>query len=1181
MSSNLLKHIDITKLLYRAGIGLWELHLQPHKTFTFDTFGRQLLNFSEDALSYEDLLNLVSEPDRARFDAAFIKVSKQDSQKTIDIAVKITTGGIIKTIQFFGEINDAADRISGILTDTTRYTLDEEERQKLKILVENSPDFMGISGNNGTIEHVNRIGRALLGIDEAIELNTISPADFYPETELGRMQEVYKELNDKGSWKGTIFLKHFKTGESIPGLASFELVMNPVSGEILGRSVTVRDLRPELKAQKALSENETMFRHVTQNAPTGLWMSDAEGGLIYLNKTLVDWTGMAYDDLLGFGWANAVIEEDRQKSGEVFLAAVNGRTHYDVEFRINKSDGTVCWCRAAGDPYYDDNGVYAGYAGFCMDIHQRVEMSEVIQESEQRIRNIIDQAPIAIGVLRGKELIVESGNQIILKVWGKDASIIGKPILEALPEIKGQGFMELLEGVYTTGVPFHGNSILAQLEHHGNIEDIYFDFVYTPVRDSKQEINGVMVVASDVTRQVLAKKEVEESEAKFRALIEEAPVPTAVLFGRELIIETANEPMLKLWGKGGGVMGMRLDKALPELEGQPFLQIFADIFDTGVAYESQEARAELVVDGKLTTFYFNFTYKPLFNSKGEVYAVIDMAIDVTEQVLARKAIEESELFSRTILYNSPIAKMVVTGKDMIIKRVNEKMLDMLGRDETIIEKPFMQVMPELLKTPLMERLTHVFVSGETYYRPDEKIELLRFGKPYTGYYNYIYKALRTVEGDIYGIMITASEVTEEVMARKKIEEAETSLRGAIELANLGTWSINLATGILEYDERLRDWFGFTKQEVITIERAYSPISEDDRPLVKAAILHAVTEGTDGIYNVEYRVKNLKAGFERILHAQGKTYFNEDAIAYKISGTVQDVTNERKVELELTKLVQQRTEELAASNEELQALNEEITVTNEELEEANQHLYRSNEELSQYAYVASHDLQEPLRKIRVFSGILRGQQTLSEENRILVDKIDKSSERMTLLIKDLLEFSKLLKSDLMLRPVNLNDIVKEVIVDFELILQEKHAEISVQDLPVIEAVSLQMNQLFYNIISNGLKFMDPAKEARIVIGSRIVPLAELSRYVHKVKPGTEYYDISFEDNGIGFEEKYAEQIFEVFKRLHGKDVFPGSGIGLALCRRIVNNHGGAIYAESRQGIGTTFHVILPQSAVRGR
>lgn len=162
---------------------------------------------------------------------------------------------------------------------------------------------------------------------------------------------------------------------------------------------------------------------------------------------------------------------------------------------------------------------------------------------------------------------------------------------------------------------------------------------------------------------------------------------------------------------------------------------------------------------------------------------------------------------------------------------------------------------------------------------------------------------------------------------------------------------------------------------------------------------------------------------------------------------------------------------------------------------------------------------------------------------------------------------------MIRKVDLNAIAQDIISDFELVISEKNASITVHPLPVVEAVTLQMNQLLYNLLNNSLKFTAPGRSPVITIQARLLKKEEVLLHIQKPSQG-EYYEISLTDNGIGFETQYAEQIFEIFKRLHGKEIYPGSGIGLALCKKIMNNHSGHIYAESRLGEGTTFHIILP-------
>jgi two-component system CheB/CheR fusion protein len=246
-----------------------------------------------------------------------------------------------------------------------------------------------------------------------------------------------------------------------------------------------------------------------------------------------------------------------------------------------------------------------------------------------------------------------------------------------------------------------------------------------------------------------------------------------------------------------------------------------------------------------------------------------------------------------------------------------------------------------------------------------------------------------------------------------------------------------------------------------------------------------------------------------------------------------------------------------------------------LQQINRELERSNSELQQFAYVASHDLQEPLRKIMTFSDRLQQHfgDGLPEKGNGYVEKIIDSSKRMTRLIDDLLNFSKITKQSEPFKRTDLNTIVKNVLGDFEEIIKEKKAKVEYEKLPVIQAIPVQMEQLFHNLISNGLKFTAKAKQPLIRISARAFNKSRISRFP-RLNVNTEYQEIIVQDNGIGFSTEYANQIFIIFQRLNDKQEFPGTGIGLALCRKIVYNHNGEIFAESKEGKGAAFHVVLP-------
>ena len=265
------------------------------------------------------------------------------------------------------------------------------------------------------------------------------------------------------------------------------------------------------------------------------------------------------------------------------------------------------------------------------------------------------------------------------------------------------------------------------------------------------------------------------------------------------------------------------------------------------------------------------------------------------------------------------------------------------------------------------------------------------------------------------------------------------------------------------------------------------------------------------------------------------------------GTCTDIHNQKLFAEELEKNVQERTLDLK----------------------------KINHELEQFAYAASHDLQEPLRKIIMFSKLLENNLTSTDEMVLgYIERISTSADRMRILINDLLNFSKLSDTDIKYEATDLNSILKEVIADFEFLIMQKEATLTCGELPVIEAIPLQMNQLFYNMVSNALKFTINGRKPLIIIQATVLSQDEMKKFP-SLNQSTTYFKIDVVDNGIGFGNEYSEQIFAIFKRLNNRSDYTGTGIGLALCKKIVFNHNGEIFATAVENQGANFSIILPQ------
>jgi signal transduction histidine kinase len=264
-------------------------------------------------------------------------------------------------------------------------------------------------------------------------------------------------------------------------------------------------------------------------------------------------------------------------------------------------------------------------------------------------------------------------------------------------------------------------------------------------------------------------------------------------------------------------------------------------------------------------------------------------------------------------------------------------------------------------------------------------------------------------------------------------------------------------------------------------------------------------------------------------------------------------------------------------EERKISEEKIKLLNHQLVENNVHLKSINQNLDRFAYVASHDLQEPLRKILLFSDKINMNMSSSMDENIqqYLKKIVNATQRMQQLVNDLLKFSRHTHEVTDLEKTNLNDILNDVVSDMEIDIQKKHATITTGTLPTIYAIPSQIRQLFQNIISNSLKFSKADFPPEIVIEAEMVKGSEATGHA-PLEMEINFYNIYIKDNGIGFDSKYADDIFVVFKRLHSYHEFEGTGIGLSICKKIVEKHNGFIKAFSKIDEGSTFIITLPEN-----
>ncbi|HTM91358.1 MAG TPA: ATP-binding protein, partial [Flavisolibacter sp.] len=253
------------------------------------------------------------------------------------------------------------------------------------------------------------------------------------------------------------------------------------------------------------------------------------------------------------------------------------------------------------------------------------------------------------------------------------------------------------------------------------------------------------------------------------------------------------------------------------------------------------------------------------------------------------------------------------------------------------------------------------------------------------------------------------------------------------------------------------------------------------------------------------------------------------------------------------------------------LEEEVRKRTKELNESNISLMKSNNELQQFAHVASHDLKEPLRKVKTFAGMLGGdtKSSFSDSAKLYLGKINAAADRMSVMIEGVLKYSMLSAAHQKTEQVDLNEIFKNIESDLEILIAQKSASINYYNLPAVEGASVLIYQLFYNLVNNSMKFSRPDQPPVVEISSSVIQIDQ-----------KEFAAIRISDNGIGFEQEFAEKIFETFLRLNSKDRFEGTGLGLSLCKRIAERHGGFIEAFGEPGNGASFVTYLPLKQERG-
>ncbi|KAB7730249.1 PAS domain S-box protein [Rudanella paleaurantiibacter] len=1002
------------------------------------------------------------------------------------------------------------------------------------------------------------------GVPADAPLNVMTLSDIIAETDRER---VFESLNaavqpgSSGKYETEYTITHRLTGQQRVVRAKGKAQFSP-DGRAYRINGTLQDITEQQRADQIRRETEARFQTMAEGSEVLIAVADETGRATYFNKAWVDLTGRSMDDLLDYGWADLVHPEDREGYLNTYLSAFRKREPFSGEFRLRTKAGDFRWLLAKGPVRFRPDGSFAGYISSCVDITENKLAEQALRASEARLQSLIAAAPVAIGVFRGPDLVVELPNQAFIDIVGKGPDIVGKPLREVMPELvtENQPFLNILEGVRTTGKQFKSYDSLVKIVQNGQLTHNYYNITYTPLFDEAGEVYAILDIAVDVTGQVQIQQELTQQKAYLQNALEMAHMGTYRIdlasatghFSENIRdwmnLETASNPMSLIYQKIHPGDWPRVEQVITDS-----LRSEADSHHDityRLAEEADQPVRHLRSIGEVTFV------------DGVPVTINGIIQDVTPQLQARQAIEQSEQNLRSLVNSAPFPIGVYVGRDMRIQLANQSIIDAWGKGNDVIGKRYADVLPELQGQQIFEQLDQVFTTGISYHAQNSRLVLHNQGTPKVTYYNYNFTPLFDANGQVYGVMSTAADVTDLAVAKQRVEEAEASLRGAIELAELATWNMDVnweaGTRHMTYSERLWAWFGFEGNETVH-NTGYNPIAPADQERIEQAIARALRPDTGGAIDVEFTVIHYKTGQQRQVRAVGKTYFDKTGRPVRMTGTAQDVTEQRQTQMALEQQVEERTQQLKALIQDLE---------------------RSNQNLQQFAYVASHDLQEPLRKIQSFGDLLQTYhgKALGEGVEHL-NRMRTAAGRMSILINDLLTYSRISTRQDISGPVSLTEIVKTVLSDLDMVIEETGAEITLDPLPTVLGDRSQLGQLFMNLLSNALKFRQTDVDGhflppRITVTSQVVQTTDLPPGIKPARAADAYYRVDVSDNGIGFDQKYLDRIFQVFQRLHGKSTFAGTGIGLAICEKVAINHGGAITATSQPGEGATFTLYLP-------
>ncbi|RJR43133.1 MAG: PAS domain S-box protein [Desulfobacteraceae bacterium] len=910
--------------------------------------------------------------------------------------------------------------------------------------------------------------------------------------------------------------------------------------------------RGMMRAENALRESQERLALAASGTRSGIYDRDIStgkslwteqvAGILGLRSTATTTTTTLSLSYHYQDWADRVHREDLLRVEAEQSRCMSERLPFEAEYRVVWPDGSVHWVSDRGVFQFESDGHCTRMLGIIMDITERKRAEEALEKAtqqteieKQRLQTILETSPSAVVVVEAPDGRFSFMNKRALALYGVDYK--GVDLNTNVAKIKASrpdGRTCGVDEVPASRALWKGEVVRNEEWTIYRADDVPIPVLASaaPIRNAQGDIVSAVVMFEDITERKKAEEALRESEELYRGVVENT---TAVILriNPAGIITFANQRALNFFGFsteeliGRHVLGTIVPSQ--ESSGRDLAELVDQIIANPDGFHTC-ANENICKDGRLV--WLEWTNSGIYGPAGQLKETLSVGIDATAR---KKAEEELRLALDRLqtFFDHRIGGIgiVIAKAGGGIIQANDYYLDILGctREKLLSgEVDWRKITPpewlpadEHALAQLREKSVCDSYEKE-YQRPDgTRVPVLITDAILPG-----------DSGDILGFVL---DITERKKAEEGLAAAHRQVQSIIDNTTSIVYALDLEERFLLVNSALAELLNSTPAQIIG-KRRHELMPKDDADWHEANDRQVIEAGSALEFEEYSQLKGrsitwLTTKFP-LRDAQGRIY--------AVGGISTDVS-ERK-----------RTEEV------LRKYRDELEIR---VQERTAELERKNQELQEFAYVASHDLSEPLRKVQTFGDLLkaRAAERLTGVERDYVARMTGAANRMQELLDALLRYSRLETQARDPVPLKLQDILQMVTTDLEVSIKQAGADLEMGALPVIKGDPYQWRQVFQNLIANAIKYHRSEVKPRIK--------------VHSEQNGNSCR-ILVEDNGIGFDEKYLDKIFQPFQRLHGKHEYPGTGIGLAICKKIVERHGGSITAKSTPGKGSTFILTLP-------